>query len=137
MYVYSLIFQAFELCSTGKDGFNLSYDSLTSEKAKTALAKRMKDSKDFADTLSQPEPIGTEDDDEIADDDDEHNTIGHDEIDSSKTLDEEIADMVALDVTDGPSDEDEVCVGTNMEQYVGYEFSSQAATTAWMRWNTK
>jgi hypothetical protein len=120
----------------GKDGFNLSYESLTSEEAKKALSEQMKNSKGFADTLSQLEPIGTEDDDEVTDN---HSggTVEEDEIDSSKTLSEEIVDLMAAGMADGPSDGDEVCVGTNLEQYIGYEFSSRTATNAWMQWNSK
>jgi len=99
-----------------------------------ALAERMKD-QDFANTLgSQPEPLGTEDDEVIGDGDGD---VLHDGIDSSRTLDEEITDLMTSGTSDGPSDEDEVCVGTNLEQYIGYEFSSQTATSGWMQWNKK
>ena len=80
------------------------------------------------------------------------------EIDSSITVEEEIADLMAggavgragdaVDQAGGAADqaggavedlleEDEVCVGTNLEQYIGYEFSSQTATNAWMKWDTR
>jgi len=96
----------------------------------------MKD-QDFVDTLSHPEPIGTEDD-EVADNNGSNdNAIQHDEIDSSKTLNEEIADLMALGARDDPSEVDEVCIGTNLGKFVGHEFSSKAATTSWMQWNTK
>ena len=155
------IFQAFKLCSTGEEGFDLSYDSLTSDKAKAALEKRIKDSGDFAKTLSQMEPIGIEGDEEVEDGNQEGTVVNYDEIDSSKTLEEEIADLMTsggveevadpmaidaeeeiadpmtTDVVDNPLDEDEVCVGTNLEEFVGYEFSTRAATTVWMKWDTK
>ena len=46
---------------------------------------------------------------------------------------------MALGVVDGSLDEgeDEVYVGTDLGQYIGYEFTSQAATNAWMKWDTK
>jgi len=96
----------------------------------------MKSSQDFLDTLSQVEPVGTEDD-EVVDEVQENSTVEHDEIDSSKTLGEEIADLMTAPGVGGSSDEGEVCVGTDLEQFIGYEFSVQAATTAWMRWNAK
>lgn len=129
------IFQAFKLCSTGEEGFDLSYDSLTSEKAKAALAKRVKNSKAFVNSLSCMEPIGTEEDDEVDGDDEGERTVEYDEIDSSKTL-EEIADLMTTQTADDPSDEGEVCIGTNLEEFIGYEFSTRAATTAWMKWDT-
>ena len=96
-------------------------------------------SKDFTDTLSQLGSLGTEED-EFADSGNE-GAIEYDDIDSSKTVEEEIADLMAKDTVDGSldedEDEDEVCVGTDLEQYIGYEFSSQAATNAWMKWDTK
>jgi len=55
--IYSSLFQAFKLCSTGEDGFNLSYELLTSEKAMKALSERMTNNKDFTDTLSRVGPI--------------------------------------------------------------------------------
>jgi len=71
----------------------------------------MKD-QDFVNTLSLPEPIGTEDDEVV--DNNNGDAIQHDEIDSSKTLNEEIADLMSLGARDGPSEQDEVCIGTNL-----------------------
>jgi len=139
MYIYSSFFQAFKLCSTGEDGFNLSYESLTSEKAKKALLERMKNSKDFTDTLSRTGTIGTEEEEEEEEwvTNNGSKVIEYDEIDSSKTVEEEIADLMAGGAVDDLVEDDEVCVGTNLEQYIGYEFSSQTATNAWMKWDTK
>ena len=36
---------------------------------------------------------------------------------------------MTTDAVDNPLDEDEVCVGTNLEEFVRYEFSTRAATT--------
>jgi len=94
--------------------------------------------KEFVDTLSQSGPVGTEEDDEVTEDD-EKEVVEYDEIDSSKTVQEEIADFMAKGSVDGQlgeEEEEEVCVGTNLEQYIGHEFSSQAATNAWMKWDT-
>jgi len=134
--IYSSLFQAFKLCSTGEDGFNLSYESLTSEKAMKALSEWMKNSKDFTDTLSRVGPIGVEEEEEEVTGDGSEKAIEYDEIDSSKTVEEEIADLMAGGAVND-LEEDEVCVGTNLEQYIGYEFSSQTATNSWMKWDTK
>ena len=129
------ISQAFKLCSTGEEGFDLSYSSLTSEGAKKALAERIKNSQDFSDTLFRAEPMGVEDNEAIANGDQEESTVEYDEIDSSKTLDEEIADLMTIPGVGDPSEE--VCVGTDLEQFIGHEFSARAATTAWMKWDAK
>jgi hypothetical protein len=129
------ILQAFKLCSTGEDEFKLSYHSLRSESAQKALAERIKNSKEFSNTIYRVEPMGVEGDEVIADEDQEGSTIGYDEIDSSKTLDEEIADLMTVP---GKDDEpEEVCVGTDLEQFVGHQFSAQTATAAWMKWDAK
>jgi len=52
------------------------------------------------------------------------------------TVEEEIADLMAGGAVDD-LEEDEVCVRTNLEQYIGYEFSSQTTTNSWMKWDTK
>ena len=89
------------------------------------------------DTLSLFGPVDEED--EATDDDNSEGVVEYDEIDSSKTVEEEIVDLMAASAVDGSLDEgqDEVCVGTDLEQYIGYEFSSQAATAAWMKWDSK
>ena len=61
----------------------------------------------------------------------------YDEIDSSKTMDEEIASFMVMDKVDEPSEDDEVCVGTDLAQFIGHEFSIPSATTAWMKWDVK
>ena len=127
--------QAFKLCSTGQDEFDLSYNSLTSEGAKKALEERIKNSHIFSNTLFRAEPIGVEDDEVIPHGDQESSTVEIDEIDSSKTSDEEIADLMT---TPGVSEKsEEVCIGTDLEQFIGHEFSIPAATTARMKWDAK
>ena len=63
-----LIYQAYKLCSTGEDGFDLSYECLTSKRAKDALAKQVAASSEFAKSLQWPEIVGEEDDDELGSD---------------------------------------------------------------------
>ena len=69
-------YQAYKLCSTGEDGFDLSYKCLTSERAKTALAKQIADSSEFAASLQQPEIIGEEGNEEL--DGDNTNAVVYD-----------------------------------------------------------
>jgi hypothetical protein len=79
--------------------------------------------------------MGEEKDGGTADGDGEGFIVEYDETDSSKTLDQEIADLMTVPGVDTPSDE--VCVGTDLEQFIGHEFSAQAATNAWMKWDAK
>ena len=129
------ISQAFKLCSTGQDEFDLSYKSLTSEEAKKALAERIKNSQEFSNTLFRAEPMGVEGNEVYDDGDQENSIIKYDEIDSSKTLDEEVTDLMTVPGVDDSTEE--VCIGTDLEQFIGHEFSIPAATTAWMKWDAK
>ena len=85
------------------------------------MSEKMRN-KDFTDILSQSALVGMEEDNEVTDGDGEV-VVEYDEIDSSKTLQEEIADLMAQGAVNGSlgGDEEEVCVGTNLEQYIGYE----------------
>jgi len=111
---------------------------LISEEAKTAVAKRMK-SPEFANTLAGMVPMGTEDDDSNPLSGQGVNSIIYDETDSSKTVGEEITDLMTRGVgtVSELTEEGEVCVGTDLSQFIGYEFSIQGATTAWMKWNAR
>ena len=118
-----LIYQAYKLCSTGEDGFDLSYECLTSKRAKDALAKQVAASSEFAKSLQQPEIVGEEDDDEL--DEDNSDVVVYDETDSSRTINEEvealilqkpgdpIMDQLGSDLDDG----DVHAVGTHGEVY--------------------
>ena len=123
------------LCSTGEEGFDLLYDSLTSESAKTALAEQIKNSQAFFMTLSQAEPMGVENDEDSTGGDQEDFAVEHGEINSSETLDEAIGDLMAIPGADDLLDE--VCVGTDLEQFIGHEFSAQDVTTAWIKCDAK
>ena len=83
-----------------------------------------------------PDTIGVEEEEEEVTGDGSEKVIEYDEIDSSKTVEEEITDLMAGGAVDD-LEEDEVCVRTNLEQYIGYEFSSQTTTNSWMKWDTK
>lgn len=94
-------------------------------------------SQEFTSTLHEPEATGVGDDDGDLPNNQEDNPIIYDEIDSSKTMDEETADFMAMGTADEVSEEDEVCVGTNLSQFLGHEFSIPNATAAWMKWDVK
>jgi hypothetical protein len=94
-------------------------------------------SQEFTDTLYESETVGTAEEEEELSDVQEDDSIIYDEIDSSKTLDEEIANFMVMGTADEPSEEDEVCVGTDLLQFIGHEFSMVNATTSWMKWDVK
>jgi hypothetical protein len=95
-------------------------------------------SQEFIDTLSGMEPIGIEEDDEnYLPSDQKGDAVIYDEIDSSKTIDEEVIALMTADMEDGVSEDGEVCVGTDLSQFIGHEFTATAATNAWMKWNVK
>jgi hypothetical protein len=88
-------------------------------------------SQEFIDTLSGMEPIGIEEDDEnYLPSDQKGDAVIYDEIDSSKTIDEEVIALMTADMEDGVSEDGEVCVGTDLSQFIGHEFTATAATNA-------
>ena len=99
-YTTNLAYQAYKLCSTGEDGLDLSYECLTSERTKTALAKQIADSSEFAASLQQPEIIGEEDNEES--DGDNTNAVVYNEIDSSRMINEEVEALI-LQQPGGPT----------------------------------
>ena len=66
--------------------------------------------------------------------------IGYDEIDSSKTIDEEVEDLVLQKSNNLPTHhesavEDAYIIGAHMERYTGCEFTTHTTTNDWMAWN--
>ena len=140
----NILFQAFKLCSTGEGGFDLSYECLTSGQARAALVERIKASPEFAKSLQRPETMRVEEGEEI----DEHDSMSkdavpYDEIDSSRTIGEEVEALILqepnhlpMDQIDAGSDHDDVhIIGINVDRYTGHEFSSCTATSGWMEWD--
>jgi hypothetical protein len=137
--------QAFHLCSTGQDGFNLSYESLTSRKTQNMLFERVGTDQEFFQSLKR-----VDDGEEEADQGDGGNDDGmvcYDEIDSSKTINEAIQDIVEsapagcladiyADKEDGlnESDVEDRGAGINLDMYTG-RFSTRDATRRWMEWD--
>ena len=142
----TIFIQAYKLCSTGEGGFDLSYECLTSERARTTLKKRIAASPEFAKSLQRPETIGVEDEEEEEIDEDDPMDEGivlYDGIDSSRMIDEEVEALILqeprhllMDQADAePDDNDVHVVGAYVERYTGHEFSSRAATNWWMEWD--
>lgn len=137
--------QAFQLCSTGQDDLNLSYESLTSKKTQKLLFERIGTNQKFFQSLKRIDDGEAEVDQ--ADADDEEGIICYDEIDSSKTVDEAIQDIVEsapadsladiyggkeVDLND--SDAEDKGVGINLDMYIS-NFSTRDATRRWMAWD--
>ena len=115
---------------------------MTSKRAIVALAERAAASPDFAKSLQWPDAPGEGEGDYI-DEDNQGDEVVYDEIDSSRTIDEETLDLILQQSRhplahepDADSDHnDHQIVGANMERYTGHEFSSHTATNSWMDWD--
>jgi hypothetical protein len=138
--------QAFQLCSTGQDDFNLSYESLTSKKARKLLMDRISESQEFYKSLKRGDKGGEEMDHE--DSSDSKGLIYYDEIDSSKTIKEAVQDVLkstpAGGLSDIYADKEEVLsesdaedkgAGINLDTYITDHFSMRDATNRWMEWD--
>lgn len=82
--------------------------------------------------------------------DDEEKVVCYDDIDSSKTIDEAISDLIGYPSADCPadiyaekgeelieSDAEDGGTGINLDKYTGPEFSTCDATGKWMEWNSR
>lgn len=69
--------------------------------------------------------------------------VPYDEIDSSRTIDEEVEALVlqqpsyllANQADAEPEHDDVHVIGTHVEKYTGHKFSSYVATCEWMEWD--
>ena len=132
---YLIEIQAFQLCSTGEDGFNLSYESLTNKEARKLLLEYISKDQAFYQSLIRIDQGGKEMDQGSTDDDEKGEEekggkegIVCDEIDSSVTIKEAIqvvlnsspagslADIYLdkKEISDG-SDDDNGSMGLNMD----------------------
>jgi hypothetical protein len=134
--------QAFQLCSTGKNNFNLSYESLTSKEARKLLFDCIATNQEFYRSLKRMDSG----DEEIVEDGSSGGIgeILYDDIDSSKTIKEAIQDVMktvpAGSPTDAYADEAESDVedqgaGINLDTYVPEHFTKGDATNRWMKWD--
>ena len=48
---------------------------------------------------------------------------------------EEVADLMTGGAGEEISEEGEVCIGTDLSQFIGYEFTARNATAGWMNWD--
>ena len=142
--------QAFQLCSTGVQGFNLSYESLTSKEGRALLLKRISEDREFYQSLERFDPGEEEDQDTNATGGD-NGIVWYDDIDSSKTIDAVIGEVLKRNpayslaevYADGDgglsseSDAEDRGTGGNLDKYTGAEFSTCNATGEWMGWNSK
>jgi hypothetical protein len=113
------------------------YESLTSEKAKTALAEQTAASPGFVKSLNWPE-TGSE---EVV----VGEEVLYDEVDSSRTVEVEVGALILREpshiIGDWESrpvddnDDDVHIIGPFMGKYTGCDFSSCTATNEWMEWD--
>ena len=68
--------------------------------------------------------------------------VQYDEIDSSRTVDEEVEAFILQETTnpsvsqlDAGLDHDVHIIGAHVERYTGHEFPSHTYTTEWMAWD--
>ena len=111
------------------------------------LLERVSTDQEFYKSLKRlDEGDGDEDQEDI--DDDDEKVVCHDDIDSSKTINEAISDVIAsADCLVDPhadkgeelieSDAEDKGTGTNLDKYTGPEFSTCDATRKWMEWDSK
>jgi len=125
---------------------------LTSKEARHLLSEWISTDQEFYQSLKRSDQ-GEDQDDTDSDDNDGNNNgmVDHDEIDSSKTIDTAITEIIertpANSLADiyggeddgllGESDVEDRGTGTNLDRYIGHEFSTCNATGGWMEWNSK
>jgi hypothetical protein len=121
---------------------------LASKEARKLLLERISKDTEFFNSLKVSDEGEQEDQD---DDDDDNGMVSYDEIDSSKTINAAITDIIKrtpadclvdiyADEDDGlssESDTEDKGTGANLDMYTGHEFSTQNATGRWMEWNSK
>jgi len=123
---------------------------LTSKEARKLLFQRISEDQKFYKSLNRFDP-GEEEDQDNDDANGDNQVVHYDEIDSSKTIDAAIEDVlkrtptgclaeIYADIDDGSpseSDSEDRGTGNNLDIYTGVEFSTCNATEGWMEWNSK
>ena len=69
--------------------------------------------------------------------------VPYDEIDSSKTINEEVEALILQELSHlpmgqinaGPDHDDVHIIGISMDRYTGHQFSSSTVTSEWMEWD--
>jgi hypothetical protein len=122
---------------------------LVSIEARELLLERINTDTIFFKSLKMPDEGDEEDQDD--DDDNDNGGVNCDEIDSSKTVDEAIADIIDCTPADcladiyadeeveasSESDAEDRGAGINLDMWVEHPFSDCNATRRWMEWNGK
>ncbi len=117
---------------------------MTSEHARAALQDRIAASPEFSRSLQCPATTGVEDEEESSEDGSMgQDAVLYDEVDSSRTIDEEVEALMlqrsshlVTDQANAESDHDDVCiVGAHVERYTGHVLPSHAVNGEWMEWD--
>jgi len=124
---------------------------LTRKVARQLLLERIGTDKEFYRSLKGEDNGGEEEDDGDNSNDGDNGMVYYDEIDSSKTIDATIADVLTCTPADcladiyadeysgssSESDAENRGTGVNLDMYIGDKFSNCNATEGWMEWNSK
>ena len=124
---------------------------MTSKEAHQLLLERVSADSEFYKSLKRLDE--GEEEDQGGDDDGtgDKEMVCYDEIDSSKTINEVIKDVIDRTPADrladiyadddsgllSESDTEDRRAGTNLDMYIGHEFSTHNATDGWMEWDSK
>ena len=116
---------------------------MISERARAALKVRIATSPEFSKNLQRPETTEAKVEEEKSGNDAVSEVVSYDEIDSSRTIDEEVEALILQkpnhlfrSPADVESDHDDVhIIGMHVEKYTGLEFSSHVATGGWVEWD--
>ena len=124
---------------------------MTSKEARQLLFERVSSDQEFYRSLRRSDEGAEEDQDDNSDNSSDDGVVCYDEIDSSKTIDTAIADVIESTPADclaeiyayegdrllDESDTEDKGTGVNLDIYTGHEFSTCNATGEWMEWNSK
>ena len=124
---------------------------MTSKEARQLLLERISEDSEFYKTLKRSDTGEEEEDQENDGYGGDDGMVCYDEIDSSKTVNAAISDILRCTPADSLAEiyaDDDVGVssesdtegrgtGDNLDMYIGAEFSTCDATEGWMEWNSK
>jgi hypothetical protein len=105
------------------------------------LLEQVSTDQEFYKSLKRPDEGGGDEDQENIDDGNAK-VVHYDDIDSSKTINEAISDIVGCASADKgeelvESDAEDGGVGANLHSYTGTMFSTCDATKNWMKWDSR
>jgi len=127
---------------------SISHESLTSQETLRLLLSHISTDKEFYNSLNRQdegEKENQDGNDDHGGDGDHGKMVCYNEVDSSKTIGEAIADVIGSTPADcladiyadkwerlSDSDTEDRGVGMNLDMYTGHEFSTCGATGQWM-----